>query len=295
MDASVIIPTRNRPESLKRCLSALGMQNTRREFEVIVVDDANPAQLQPDDLAGCPRARVVRSDGVGPGMARNRGVADATSPLILFTDDDTAPSPDWVEAACSYLVDQAQSVGVEGPIVSPPYDPLYERSVHTDGPGAYWTCNIAYRREALIRLGGFADVFPWAHAEDQDLGYRACQLGPIGFADEMVVTHYPSGVTLAQDLKRARYAASDLVLYRRHPERFASRVPFVLLPTVTRLRVMKNRLRDERSAMIGTPRRLTRFTATIVGVTVVALWHCCFASNREHTSTGGRRLSIRAN
>jgi len=280
MDASVVIPTRNRPDSLKRCLSALAVQRTGWEFEVIVVDDAAPPQIDLADVSLCKRARVVRSGGVGPALARNHGITEASSPIVLFTDDDTAPSPDWVETACAYLAARKESVGVEGPIVSPPYDPLYERSIHNDLPGAYWTCNIAYRRQALIELGGFADVFPWAHAEDLDLGFRARRLGTIGFADEMVVTHYPSTVSLGQDLKRARYAASDMVLYRRHPERFACRIPFMLLPAVTRLRVMKNLLRDERAAMVGSPRRLVRFSITVIGTTAIALWHTCIPQAR---------------
>ncbi len=51
MDASVIIPTRNRPRQLERCLRALATQSTRREFEVIVVDDANPPQLEDRDVS----------------------------------------------------------------------------------------------------------------------------------------------------------------------------------------------------------------------------------------------------
>ena len=38
------------------CLGALAMQNTRRDFEVIVVDDANPPQLEHDDVSVCPRS-----------------------------------------------------------------------------------------------------------------------------------------------------------------------------------------------------------------------------------------------
>lgn len=281
MDASVIIPTCNRRRQLERCLGALATQDTRREFEVIVVDDANPPQVDLGAFSACPPARVVRSGGVGPARARNRGLAEATSPIILFTDDDTAPSRGWVEAACSYLEERKQQVGVEGPTVSPPFDPLYERSIRNDRPGAYWTCNVAYRRDTLIYLGGFADVFPSAHAEDLDLGFRARQLGGIGFADEMVVTHYPACVTLADDLRRARYASSDLVLYRRHPNLYASRIPFTLLPVVTRLRYWRRMVREDRFAMVGTPRRLMRFSIAVLGTTAIALWECCFSSQRR--------------
>src|SRR5687767_10169141 len=99
MDASIVIPTRDRRESLARCVGALAGQQTSRSHEVIVVDDGSEPPLQPRDLPPVAHLRIVRREGSGPARARNAGIHAATAPVVLFTDDDTEPFPDWIEAA----------------------------------------------------------------------------------------------------------------------------------------------------------------------------------------------------
>jgi GT2 family glycosyltransferase len=266
MDASVVIPTKDRPLDLRRCLRALNEQQTDRRFEVIVVDDGSSPPIRPAEVEFLRHARVIRSEGVGPAAARNRGLHAALAPSILFTDDDTAPSPRWVESACTFLETCPDHVGVEGPTVSPPFDALYERSVQNHHPGAYWTCNVAYTRDALLRLGGFSQAFPAAHAEDLDLAFRALRLGPIGFVEDMLVTHFPVSVSMRDVIRRARYTSSDMILRRRHPDRFSSRLPLRLELPVAVLRYLKGLLQHHRRDMIGTPRRCARFSVIAAGL-----------------------------
>jgi len=269
VDASVVIPTKDRPTDLMRCLGALSEQETHRRFEVIVVDDGSSVPIRAPELGFPLHARVICSEGVGPAAARNRGIHEARAPVILFTDDDTAPSPHWVESACAFLDGHPDQVGVEGPTVSPTFDALYERSIENDRPGAYWTCNIAYRREALLRLGGFSEAFSAAHGEDLDLAFRALHLGPIGFLADMLVTHYPASVSVRDIIRRARYASSDMILYQRHPERFPSRLPLRVRPLVGMLRWLRGMVRLHRRDMIGTPRRFARFSLVAAGMLAV--------------------------
>jgi GT2 family glycosyltransferase len=271
MDASVVIPTKDRPLALMRCLRALSEQQTSRRFEVIVVDDGSSPPLRSADLESLPSARVIRSDGIGPGAARNRGIRSALAPFILFTDDDTAPSPHWVESACAFLDSCHDHVGVEGPTVSPRFDALYERSIHNHRPGAYWTCNVAYTRDALVRLEGFCEAFPGAHAEDLDLAFRALRLGPIGFCDDMLVTHFPVSVSVLDVIRLARHASSDIILRRRHPDRLPSRLPVRLELSVAMLRYLKGMVQRHRRDMIGTPRRLARFSVIAAGQLAVVV------------------------
>ena len=269
-DVSVVIPTRNRSLELTRCLRALSKQETARRFEVIVVDDGSSPQIRPADLAIVSAARVISSGGVGPAAARNRGLRAARAPVILFTDDDTAPSPRWVESARAFLEVHPDHVGVEGPTVSRRFDALYERSVQNDRPGAYLTCNIAYRRSALDQLAGFAEVFPSPHCEDLDLGFRALHLGPIGFVADMVVTHYPTRVSVRDIVRRTRYLSSEIILHRRHPERFSSRIPVRLRPPLGMLRYFTRTFWRERQALITRPRRFARFLVVAAGQLAVS-------------------------
>ncbi|HEX6151929.1 MAG TPA: glycosyltransferase family 2 protein, partial [Solirubrobacterales bacterium] len=72
---SVVVPTRDRPELLQRCLAALEKQTV--PVEIVVVED---------------------SEGRGPAWARNQGVRQSQGQVICFTDDDCAPFPNWAKS-----------------------------------------------------------------------------------------------------------------------------------------------------------------------------------------------------
>jgi hypothetical protein len=66
--------------------------------EVIVVDSASEppiAELPARGTAGMASVTYVREDRRGLSLARNRGLAETTAPIVAFLDDDAAPHPDW--------------------------------------------------------------------------------------------------------------------------------------------------------------------------------------------------------
>jgi len=226
--ATVIVPTRDRPADLRRCLEALACQTGAPPFEVIVVDDGSLVPVAPlvEELG--PRFRTLRRDGDGPARARNAGAADAAA-VLLFTDDDTEPAACWVAAACAHLEQHPDDLGVEGPVFTPAWDPLTSYSVHSHGPGAYLTCNVAYRRDAFLTAAGFYPGFPSASGEDHDLAFRLLRQGRIGYAPGMEVVHHPRALSFWGVVRRGLNAETDILLYERHPERFPARAyPFWL-------------------------------------------------------------------
>jgi glycosyltransferase involved in cell wall biosynthesis len=93
---TVIVPTRNRLESLTRCLERLAAQNVEEPIEIVVVDDGSD---DPEAVAEAafrtPGARVLRQTRQGPAAARNAGVQAAHGSVLCFTDDDCEPQPNW--------------------------------------------------------------------------------------------------------------------------------------------------------------------------------------------------------
>jgi glycosyltransferase involved in cell wall biosynthesis len=170
---TVVIPTIGRP-SLRATLAALGP-----DLPTVVVDD------RPD--GGAPlevpeHVRVVRSGGRGPAAARNAGWRAAGTPWVAFLDDDVVPAAGWAQAVWKDLVDLADDVaGSQGRIVVPlPRDRRpTDAERHTAGlAGADWpTADMAYRRAALDRVGGFDEGFPRAYREDADLALRMFEAG----------------------------------------------------------------------------------------------------------------------
>lgn len=170
---TVVIPTIGRP-SLRATLAALGA-----DVPAVVVDD------RPD--GGAPlevpqHVRVVRSGGRGPAAARNAGWRAAGTPWVAFLDDDVVPAAGWAQAVRQDLVDLADDVaGSQGRIVVPlPRDRRpTDAERHTAGlADADWpTADMAYRRAALERVGGFDEGFPRAYREDADLALRMFEAG----------------------------------------------------------------------------------------------------------------------
>jgi mycofactocin glycosyltransferase len=100
-DVTVVIPARDRPAYLDRCLGALG-----RSHPVIVVDDGS---RQAAEIAGlCRRhgaALIRRPASGGPGPARNDGLAQVTTPLVAFLDSDCETGPEWITSLAAHFAD----------------------------------------------------------------------------------------------------------------------------------------------------------------------------------------------
>jgi GT2 family glycosyltransferase len=215
-DISVIVATRDRRVLLERCMRAVLGQRTARSYEVVIVNDGATSSL--DSLHLEPRVRMIHTNGVGPAEARNAGVESTLAELLLFTDDDALPDAEWLEAAATALESNRDAVGAEGPVFGKPYDVLYEHSVHNERPNAYYTCNVAYRREHFIAEGGFDAGFPWPHCEDIDLGRRIASRGRVLFVAEMRVVHPPRPTTFREIVARGRLIESEWRLHTKHPE-----------------------------------------------------------------------------
>jgi len=87
--ASIITPTRGRPESLRRALASVQAQDMA-EWEAIVVDDGDGEGVEAAQALGDPRIRAVRSAGVGQVDARNSAIVRARGAFVCWLDDD-----DW--------------------------------------------------------------------------------------------------------------------------------------------------------------------------------------------------------
>ncbi|MGK2878245.1 MAG: glycosyltransferase family 2 protein [Solirubrobacterales bacterium] len=97
--ASVVVCTRERPESLARTLASL--RNLEYpNFEVVVVDNAPLSNATERAVRECgdDRVRYVTEPRKGLSRARNRGVSEAEGELIAFTDDDIVVDPGWLSA-----------------------------------------------------------------------------------------------------------------------------------------------------------------------------------------------------
>jgi glycosyltransferase involved in cell wall biosynthesis len=195
MRISVVVPTLNRPDSLRRCLAALHCQ-TYPNREVIVVDDGPSEatrQLVADEFAGF---RYLSQPHRGPAAARNLGIAAASGEVIAFTDDDCCAPQDWLARLADGYGRYPALAGVGGGLTAPPevlatnvfaqYERyLSERKYHAGDEEvlggfecpAGGSANMSYTRASLEAVGGFDTRFPVAAGEDADLKLRITQTG----------------------------------------------------------------------------------------------------------------------
>ena len=100
-DVTVVIPLRDRPTALARCLRALGPVAA-----VLVVDDASRDPEPVHRVAAAAGARVVqRAVNGGPAAARNTGLALCRTLYVAFVDSDCVPEPSWLAGLMPHFGD----------------------------------------------------------------------------------------------------------------------------------------------------------------------------------------------
>ena len=96
---SVIVSTRNRPDSFQSCLQSLLTLNYPH-YEVIIVDNAPNTSATADYIqktyGDVPEVRYIREERPGLSWARNCGIRAAKGEILAFTDDDVVADPYWL-------------------------------------------------------------------------------------------------------------------------------------------------------------------------------------------------------
>ncbi len=93
--ATVAVCTRERPDDLQCCLSALEAMPDDGQ-EIVVIDNAPATDATRRVVERHPRARYVREDHRGLNAARNRALAEAAHDVVAFIDDDAVADPGWL-------------------------------------------------------------------------------------------------------------------------------------------------------------------------------------------------------
>jgi len=152
---SVVLPTYNRAESLRRALAALMQQSAdASSYEIVIVEnnctDGTREMVKSIDD---PRIRLVGEPRQGLAFARNTGVDAALAPIVAFTDDDVEVARDWVETIVSSLDGNPAVDGVGGRVL-----PAWE-----SGPRPRWLTREHWAPLALQDHGDTRSTFDQHH------------------------------------------------------------------------------------------------------------------------------------
>jgi GT2 family glycosyltransferase len=185
LDASVIVPTRGRPEYLRVALESLAAQDLEPDaYEVLVVDDEASAASREivEKVAAGSAAQIayVERDGV-PGLnsARNTGIAAAEAELIVLVDDDVEAPPEWLRELIAGRDRHPEALAFGGPIRlrlegsrlpmcgrEPPPLTTLDAGPEDREIDLVWGANMALDRRALDVAGAFDPGVPYGFDED---------------------------------------------------------------------------------------------------------------------------------
>ncbi|MHB9155802.1 MAG: glycosyltransferase family 2 protein [Endomicrobiales bacterium] len=244
---SVIVPTCGRARLLERCLDALLAQDLEpSRYEVIVVDDGQgPEEKRPVEALCArrakPRVRCLASSGrQGPAAARNLGLGAAQGAVVAFTDDDCVPATDWLTKGLQGF--SGNAAGVSGKIIVPvpPVPTDYELSIARLEQAEFATANCFYRRDVLLKAGGFDERFTAAWREDADVFFILLEAGnAMVFSPDAVVVHPVRPAPWGVSIREQKKSLFNALLYKKHPRLYRERLqnfpPFRYYAAVTAL------------------------------------------------------------
>ena len=182
---TVVIPTKDRPDQVAACVDSVRATGYRH-LQILVVDngsssDATTRRIK-ERFGDRSDVRCLSMARPGTSRARNRGLAEASTEIVLFSDDDVSVDPLWIVAAVSGFEGNPDVAAVTGPILPtelatpaqvwieefggfnkgfrrqvfeldhpPDRAVLFPYAAGSFGSGA----NMAFRRQALLSGGGF--------------------------------------------------------------------------------------------------------------------------------------------
>lgn len=230
---SVVVCAYNAADTLDDCLTSLAALDYP-DYEVIVVNDGSrdrTGEIAHGRERTDPHVRVIDIPNGGLSAARNVGLAEASGEIVAYTDADVRVEPDWL----SYLVQPfvtSTVVGSGGPNVVPPDDPRVAQCVARAPGGPTHVllsdriaehvpgCNMAFRRDALLAIGGFNPVYLRA-GDDVDVCWRLQAKGQkIGFSPAALVWHHHRASVKAYWRQQVGYGEGETWLDAHHPEKF---------------------------------------------------------------------------
>lgn len=227
---SVIVCTRNGAGTLRACLESL-LALDYPDFEILVIDDGSTDSTA-EIAQEFPSVRYHRQEHAGLGVARNGGMHHATGTILAYTDDDCQAQRDWLRHL-SHAFAESDVVAAGGPNIPPPPRNRVERVVAA-APGApahvllsdteaehLPGCNLAIRKEALQRIGGFGSEFK-AAGDDVDVCWRLRELGTLRFVPGAMVWHHRRRTVRAYLRQQRGYGHAEALLMKAHPARFGT-------------------------------------------------------------------------
>ncbi|TCK25126.1 glycosyltransferase family 2 protein [Pseudonocardia endophytica] len=157
---TVVVATRGRPDSVRRCVQAV-LAGDHPAMTVLVVDNDPPDDRTERVVTAFSdeRVRYVSEPRRGASAGRNRGLSEARTPIVAFTDDDTEPDTAWASRIAGAFAADPELAGVSGPVLAARLETPQERAADL---ALAWNKGFAPRRFSLAEPPDDSAVFPFS-------------------------------------------------------------------------------------------------------------------------------------
>jgi len=243
---SVIVPTHNRMESLRRLLDSLCLQRfCPKRFEVLIVADGctdGTVDMLQNYEAPFP-FHVIEQAHQGPAIARNNGASRAVGKLLIFLDDDIETTPSLIEAhACAHQRwPNHVVIGYLPPVLKNQtgyflstlrnwWEAMFDvmrQPGHRYKYSDLLSGNFSIQTESFNRIGKFDPSF-WCH-EDYELGVRLIKAQASFIFMPAAMGYHHENTDIKRSLHRKyQEGKADVLLGDIHPE-LRSTLPLIRL------------------------------------------------------------------
>lgn len=235
---TVIIPTYNGANRIRKTLKALAHQ-TYSSFELIIVIDGSSDDTEEviqDYRTNFRAINVIRQQNSGRAGARNRGSSEASGSLLIFYDDDMIPEKRSVQAHVEAAFSLSENAIIAGNQVENPersyreieryrcflrseWIKVYPNGIAPlDEKTLYLTAaNFSISKKLFQELNGFDESF--SDGEDFDLAIRAFKKGVKIYFDKSNVAFHEDQATVRSYIERRRqYEKAGKQLREKHPD-----------------------------------------------------------------------------
>jgi GT2 family glycosyltransferase len=248
--SSIVIPTKNRAEDLRRTLPTL-LEQTVAPAEIIIVDqsrdDASWEVVKDYEArarvrsSAAPRFIYLHEPEINSaGAARNVAIEKASGDILIFLDDDVLLEANFIEEILAPYAQDANIGGVSGVITNYPQPSLIRRWIarlfwtgpfHDERQEIYWHCDqlreakpfsvrkfgaglMSVKRQALGEIR-FDDRYR-GPGEDVDVSWRISERSPLVITSRARLVHVRTSAGAPRDHWLTSDSRSSYYLYLRH-------------------------------------------------------------------------------
>lgn len=247
-EISIIIPTYNRLETLKKCLEAIIGNNFNHPFEAIIIDDDSTDNTFVEISSFIENRKlnsfhIFKQEKSGPAKARNLGIRKAKAEILLIIGDDSLAHKNllrehYVWNKEKYPEENIAILGLsqwDSQIKITPFmrwidqaelqfSYLKLKNEHSSNWGNLWTCNISLKKSFLEKYGMFCEDFPYAAWEDIELGWRLSKHGfDIKYNKDAIVFHHHPTTFASVKKRMVVHGFSQMILAEKMGSEYSNK------------------------------------------------------------------------